>query len=309
MVFPYRFSEVESLNSSRGYTTSADMWSLGVLTACMLTGHSVIPRDGMSQLSQQEIADLFLVLDDHTRHKWQNLTSRALRFLRALLSTKPDQRMTATQALDHSWFKKPLTEATLMETKYRQVIQFWNPRSNGDQVIEHLPSRIKLAAAERSSKARLQFQQNIPDTSNSPYFSLDRHLREIIPSQKMIILEKANHSKSLFVEADGPLKRKKHSLHPLRHNTSIRDVSAKDIFGKSSYEFVEEETQDEDVNMIDLTANSTHSDGASTKRRRIESEYPKMKRLHDEVAKSLPRFANAKVLRDAFARKKEQLGI
>lgn len=308
MVSSNRFSEVETIDSSRGYTASADMWSLGVLTACMLTGHSVIPRDEMSQLSQQEIAERFLGLDAHTRHKWQDLTPRALRFLRRLLSIKPEQRMTASQALEHSWFKEPLTEATLLETKYWQVIQFWTPRSNGDQVIEHLPSRIKLVPAEQPVKAGPKFHHNIPDTSNSPYFSLDRHLRETVPSQKMMILEKANQSKSLFVEADEPSEKKKRRLHPLQHSMSIEDVPATNMFGKSLYGLDEEETQDEEVETIDLTADSVPSGDVNTKRRRVESEDPITRRLHDEVAKGLPRFTNAKILRDTFVRRKEELG-
>jgi serine/threonine protein kinase len=288
---------------------AADMWSLGVLTACMLTGHSIIPRDEMSQLSQKEISERFLGLDYYTRHKWQNLTPRALRFLRGLLSLQPDQRFTATQALHQSWFKKPLSEATLLEDRYLQVIKFWRPRSL-DEVIEHLPSRTKLLPAEPPIKSKPGPRQNIPDTSNSPYFSLDRHLREKLPSQRMAILEKANQSKSFFVASDQPLQKKKRRHHPLKQSM-IEDVSARDMIRKTPFEFDDLETEDEDVRTIELATDSgpaRSKGGTDPKKRRVESEDLATKRLHSEISKKLSGFTNAKVLKDVLLKRKEQLG-
>src|SRR4051794_9087479 len=105
--------EVEAVEESNiGYTKAADMWSLGVLTACMLTGSTLIPRNELHELSQVEIAGRYLGVDDTSaRLDWLTMPPRALRFIRRLLIIEPEERMTADEAIDDSWFTKPLGEA------------------------------------------------------------------------------------------------------------------------------------------------------------------------------------------------------
>jgi len=55
---------------------------------------------------------------------------------------------------------------------------------------------------------------------------------------------------------------------------SIKNVPATNMFGKSSHGLDEDETQDEDVEMIDLTAESVLSGGMNKKRRKVDSEAP-----------------------------------
>ena len=99
--------EVELVDAEKGgYTKAADLWSLGILTATLLTGSLMVPREELSQLSQVQIMDR---LFGTPRAQWQNVAPRALGFLRGLLILNPDKRLSATEALNHSWFKKPLS--------------------------------------------------------------------------------------------------------------------------------------------------------------------------------------------------------
>ena len=132
-------SEVDCPNAEKGYTQAADLWSLGVLTATLLTGSSVVPREELMQLSQFQLVDR-LFGECSLSHCWQDIPPRALDFLRGLLSLDPEKRLTASSALNHSWFKKPLSEAALLEERYEKVIRFWRKRGE-DDVIERLPSR------------------------------------------------------------------------------------------------------------------------------------------------------------------------
>lgn len=46
--------EVETVDStSLGYTKAADMWSLGVMTASLLTGTLTMPHEELSRLTQE----------------------------------------------------------------------------------------------------------------------------------------------------------------------------------------------------------------------------------------------------------------
>ena len=75
-----------------GYTKAADLWSLGVLAASLLTGDLMIPREELSQLSQVEIVNRFLRDDDgYTRRQWTEMSIRALRFSSQALGHKPRQ--------------------------------------------------------------------------------------------------------------------------------------------------------------------------------------------------------------------------
>ena len=140
-----------------GYTKAADLWSLGVLTASLLTGALNIPHEELSQLSQSkfdmggifqwrlmhgtttaEIADRFLGIDDsYARHQWIQMPPRALRFVRKLLVMDPEDRMTAAEALEHSWYTKPTREAQALDEGLRRINRFWVKRTiPSDEVLE-----------------------------------------------------------------------------------------------------------------------------------------------------------------------------
>ena len=114
------------------------MWSLGVLTASLLTGDLMIPREELSQLSQVEIANRFLRVDDsYTRRQWTEMPPRALRFLRRLLVVNPDERMTAAEAINHSWYTKPASEAEALADGIKRINRFWKQRDiPSDEVLE-----------------------------------------------------------------------------------------------------------------------------------------------------------------------------
>jgi serine/threonine protein kinase len=121
-----------------GYTKAADLWSLGILTASLLTGDLMIPREDLSSLSQVEIADRFLRVDDSfTRRQWTEMPPRALRFLRRLLVVDPEDRMTAAEAVHHSWYTKPASEAEALVDGIKRINRFWKQRDiSGDELLE-----------------------------------------------------------------------------------------------------------------------------------------------------------------------------
>ncbi|RKF53518.1 Meiosis-specific serine/threonine-protein kinase mek1 [Erysiphe neolycopersici] len=168
--------EVEFLNPfDKGYTMSADLWSLGVLTACLLTGSALIPTNDISQLSRHQIANHFNgVRENRIAKRWQSMRSTALQFIKGLLAMVPAQRMSASEALHHPWYTMPATEAAMIEIGHQRVIRSWERRS-GDVVLKKIATHS--VSVTSGSNNDYKFME-VPDTTLSPFFSLNRHLKE-----------------------------------------------------------------------------------------------------------------------------------
>lgn len=323
--------EVDVEDLRLGYTTAVDLWSLGVLTVFMLTGYVVVPREGLSQYSQQEFSDRFLTLDDNAREPWLHLRPRALKFLRGLLIMDPDRRMTATQALSHSWFTKPRTEAEALKDCYSKIIQFWQKRGDGDGIIEFIPrSTTMMEHQPNEISGCAKFRRKLPDASSSPYFSLERHLIPKVQSQRKALLDNLYKSGSQFVPSQylyaAPVP--KHQLH-------ISSRQGRDMFGNGQAGEADDHVDVEDevvlvsisppvqrlekaygINLSDparavtppvkpVESDSLSSVGSPARKRvRWESEDPEERRLRDDVAKQMPRYESAKALSDALKKQK-----
>ncbi|RDL35008.1 uncharacterized protein BP5553_06939 [Venustampulla echinocandica] len=220
--------------STEGYKMSADLWSLGVLTACLLTGQSLIPREDLSQLTQVDIADRFLgISDSYTREDWSDLSSTAQLYLRRLLVLDPEKRMTAKEALQHPWFRTPSSEASLLQERYHRIIRFWNKSANEGDVIENLPSYTDTTQAEDRSQPK--FRRKFHDASSSPYFGLDRHLHKRTSPKRQAILEMLHESGSHFISSQHAHKARVPNAEGLNMPAAnIVTVDASDLFGTSS---------------------------------------------------------------------------
>ncbi|CZT13325.1 related to myosin light chain kinase 2 [Rhynchosporium graminicola] len=317
----YIAPEVNLVETSNvGYTSAADMFSLGASIALLLTNHSIAPRSQGTQVSQIQLEELFRDLEKDAA--WQDLTSRALRFLRRLIAADPELRMTAEEALEHSWMTKPPTEAAAIEQCCRKMVQYWKRRDTDEVVIE-LPQRQAKELQEKSRRSK----SKIPDASSSPYFSLERHLHRRKASQRRTVLEGLSKTHSQFV-----------TTNDVSKPTRLRIVSThgSDIFGKSperpvkgqlsgdeegllisNTQYITSSTAEENSreraadSQIEADRQSMSSrcntQNTSQKRTRTVSEDPKEKNLRDEVAKNGPKWQSAKELKIAIMRRRVEV--
>lgn len=128
-----------------GYSLSVDMWSIGSITAAILTGEQIFgcrqdgtfeqdPRRVIIQLAAQ--CDLS-VLDDEYHPLWGPIGPAPKDFIKRLLVLEEENRMSAAEALNHVWFTHPFMAAEF-DAQYERSIKNWRPRHKDDQLIEQI---------------------------------------------------------------------------------------------------------------------------------------------------------------------------
>lgn len=312
-----------------GYTLAADMWSLGALTFNMLVGDSAVPRNEYSQQSQQNI-DKFLQDKD-----CNEVTVRARRFLLGLLAQDPIKRMTASEALQHSWFKKPVGEGVAIEDACKRISRYWKPRKNYENVIEDLPGRISALQKGPTIHAEQKTRKRVPDINPFPYTGLEHRLYPRTQSSRGLILNNLKEKEAFFVtEAIETATASK--VRPRKQTTRIKPVPAEDLFGTNlkkhlssgSYNATDygDESHEDDLSLAptcsgeyrlqrafeETCANSSNlgvsrtdqAENFGSKLPGAQFAYVKLrdakdKRAREDLARQVPRHSNAKAYGDA----------
>jgi serine/threonine protein kinase len=139
-----------------GYSKSVDMWSIGSITATVLTGDVIFtdrthphyhenPRHVIIALAAR--CDLS-VLDDEYHPTWSEVGEAPKNFIRRLLVLDENDRMTASAALAHRWFANECYAEDL-EDVYMRSIEDWQPRQTSSQLVERISKRLPDLTAIR----------------------------------------------------------------------------------------------------------------------------------------------------------------
>ena len=133
----------QTIPADEGYSKSVDMWSVGSITATILTGDVIFtdrnhpkyyedPRAVIISLAA--IADL-TVLDAEYHPLWSVVGDRPKHFIKSLLVLDEKARLTAPEALAHPWFS---CYARDFEDLYARSIEGWEPRQKNTQLVERI---------------------------------------------------------------------------------------------------------------------------------------------------------------------------
>jgi serine/threonine protein kinase len=237
-------------DKDRSYTIAADMWSLGVLTISLLTGSDI------ANLSPEALVTLYGSQDDsYTKQRLEDISARTLKFVQKLLVLNPEARMTADQALDHSWYTKPPREAAALNEAIEKISRFWMKRVTEEEVLEGICG-VKISPEQTTNPLTPKFRKRVPDTSMSPYFNLDRHLAPRAPSTRKRLLDDLSQSGSTFVHTKMP--RVGRFATPSGRRISIESVRGNDIFGQ-----VLIDTDADEVDMVPDTPRTENKYGFS----------------------------------------------
>lgn len=132
-----------------GYSKSVDMWSIGTITATVLTGDCIFtdrthpqfhedPRMVIVGLAARcDLSDL----DDEYHPSWSEVEMLAKDFIKGLLVLDEVERMTATQALAHGWFSDECYAEDLQDVYYRSIAD-WKPRQMRSQLVERISKSL-----------------------------------------------------------------------------------------------------------------------------------------------------------------------
>lgn len=107
-----------------GYNKSCDMWSIGIITYFMLTGHNPLPATMASLPFDQLHIDEIPFPDNF----WRNISPEAISFVKGLLTIDPVKRMTVVDAQNHPWMKvtTPVAPINLPSSIISSMQEFQN---------------------------------------------------------------------------------------------------------------------------------------------------------------------------------------
>jgi serine/threonine protein kinase len=132
-----------------GYSKSVDMWSVGSITAILLTGEYIFTHCTHTKVgedSRQVIIDLaaqcdLSVLDDEYHPSWRHITHTPKDFIKRLLVLEENDRLTATEALAHVWFTNECYAKDLEDLCVRSI-KDWRPRPASSQLVERISKSL-----------------------------------------------------------------------------------------------------------------------------------------------------------------------
>lgn len=167
----------QDLREGSGYSKAIDMWSIGCVTALLLTNQPIFPDgrqlvSGLTTLSQ--FSSHLEVLDGGSQI-WAKIAHRAKSFLRGCLATKEEDRLTASDGLKHPWFTHPRYVAEF-NAAYERAIKDWQQRRHNPDLVEFVnTSDLQVDYEVRSYhfavENELHASPPLPDTppSRNPY--------------------------------------------------------------------------------------------------------------------------------------------
>ncbi|KAK7190231.1 hypothetical protein PSPO01_03952 [Paraphaeosphaeria sporulosa] len=123
-----------------GYSKAVDMWSIGVITANLLSNEALFgapcyePEPHNYTLKLAAKCDLS-VIDNDDHPAWSKVSDKPKEFVKKLLMLRETDRMTVKQALAHRWFTNPYL-AEEFEALYARSIRDWQPRRKVSKLVE-----------------------------------------------------------------------------------------------------------------------------------------------------------------------------
>jgi serine/threonine protein kinase len=135
-------SEINRLNpfmaEKKGYSSAIDLWSVGCVSALMLTGSLAFNhRDGdqdIGQINSRSVSAYDLTQIDQGKHSWEGVPKRVREFVRSLLALQEEKRSTAKQALEHPWFTNNIC-APSYDVVYARSVGDWKPSTTRKEDI------------------------------------------------------------------------------------------------------------------------------------------------------------------------------
>ncbi|OAO12156.1 protein kinase [Blastocystis sp. ATCC 50177/Nand II] len=137
--------------SKQGYTTKADMWSLGIIFYLLLRGR--LPFDGQSK--REVIEQVTKKTPDYNNKAFLRLSENCRNAIQGLLQKDPDMRLSAEDLLHHPWFDD--MKAKLKEEESQELAAEVNgvvlEEMKSEEVKEEEKSEESVKEEEKSEES------------------------------------------------------------------------------------------------------------------------------------------------------------
>ncbi|KAK3713922.1 hypothetical protein LTR37_008172 [Vermiconidia calcicola] len=157
---PEVFKQVRHDLQEEGYSKAIDIWSIGCITATLLTNEIIFPNQKQEfeamkyadHASQVDFSAFDLSVMDHGG-SWASVGRKAKSFVRGCVVLDESKRLTVKQALLHPWFTNKYYAADI-EAAYGRAIEDWTPRKKGEDLIEFIDTKDAVSATARPDHAK-----------------------------------------------------------------------------------------------------------------------------------------------------------
>lgn len=141
----------------KDYGTPIDMWAVGVIAYTLLCGYMPFRAEDQAELTYEVQHARY---DFHERY-WKNISEDAKDFIKKILTLDEQARMTAKQALEHTWMtSENIQDIDILET----VRENFNPRRKLKSAVDAIRALNRLRNHEKS-ESDIQSLRNEQQTS------------------------------------------------------------------------------------------------------------------------------------------------
>ncbi|KAF6752059.1 CAMK/CAMK1 protein kinase [Ephemerocybe angulata] len=150
-----------------GHGKPVDIWAIGVITYVLLCGYWPFRSQDVKVLTKETSE---AKLEFHDRY-WKNVSKEAKDFIRSLLTPNPQERPTASEALNSAWLTThPASEAHDLSAGLRENFDpraRWRTAIAGARAIGRFGSFGAMATAAREKEKERQEQEQLGQISPS----------------------------------------------------------------------------------------------------------------------------------------------
>ncbi|XP_049851326.1 myosin light chain kinase A-like [Schistocerca gregaria] len=148
---------VNSDSAPAGYTNAVDMWSLGVILFNLLTANPPFSDECLDMSLYSQIATCTFTYD---LFSMPNISDSAKDLVRKLLHLSPEERLTATEALNHKWFENTSYSNTNQKQLKTEIF-------TSQQLLSKHRQKADYLFDEKENEVNIPLKKRILDFSES----------------------------------------------------------------------------------------------------------------------------------------------
>lgn len=156
-----RFSDKQP---KRGYTKEVDLWSIGIITAILLNGVSLYPDPAPGSATAEDLKSdaayckqrYNIMCEDLNQDMpeidgWTHVGTFGKDFVRCLFQKRPEDRMSASDALNHPWLLGNRTYGKQLKQVNQKTIGQWRPGLAREGVVQEMELSTMAMLARRAN--------------------------------------------------------------------------------------------------------------------------------------------------------------